>query len=662
MTYTFKLSRRLAIAFPMVLLAALSCGETTEPTTNVTASDIVALVIKPEAATIRVRDSVNLYAYGVTSSGDSVEVTVSWSTTDSTTTTTKGRGKGNGNGQVRGNKAGQTKVIAEDSSGVSDTVIVTVADSSVTQVTVNPASSALMIGGSVQLAATLRDSAGNLRSGSVSWTSSDIAVATVDSGGLATGRAVGAVTITAAGNGEVGTASVTVSQSLPVAVRLVKAAGDGQASAAGTALAESLVVRVLDGSGNGIGGQSVSWTPAPGSGLASPTTVTTDAGGFARTRWSLGSTIGIETMNVGSGSLTAAFTSQAVATSTGTGVAQGVVSGPSGPVGGGVLMLLSGSTVVATVPVSTTGSYQITGVAAGTFALRLEPNHAYSIAAGEPDPKPLTLQSGQTATVDFRVQPAVFYDDFQGYANTSELLGPQGGGSATSGFGFSAVYNTTGAQAPLTLGGSNGNITLTNDGPNGSRVMRYDFPDRTAVGCTSNGYKLQRRVHFDIKPSSSTYYIRWKEKALTGWVNGISGCGTIEYKHHLGWIDQSSGGTQEWGLLLYGNPPGQENMVGQGWMNALDSPTTRWPWTDGAGDWHTWMLVVRNLNTTSVVFELWYDGRLVNTMKPPSGGTLSGTNRLNFVELGANINTGNPPMTKLWREYGVYQTRPALVP
>ena len=41
---------------------------------------------------------------------------------------------------------------------------------------------------------------------------------------------------------------------------------------------------------------------------------------------------------------------------------------------------------------------------------------------GETDPKPVTLAAAQTPTVNFVVQPALFYDDFQGYTTTSDLV------------------------------------------------------------------------------------------------------------------------------------------------------------------------------------------------------------------------------------------------
>ena len=60
------------------------------------------------------------------------------------------------------------------------------------------------------MAATLVNGQGNEVSGDVSWTSSDLTVASVDSGGLVTGLVAGASTITATINTISGDATVTV--------------------------------------------------------------------------------------------------------------------------------------------------------------------------------------------------------------------------------------------------------------------------------------------------------------------------------------------------------------------------------------------------------------------------------------------------------------------
>ena len=80
----------------------------------------------------------------------------------------------------------------------------------VAAITVSPSSASIQVRLTVQMAATLVDGQGNEVSGDVSWTSSDLTVASIDSGGLVTGLVAGAETITATSNTISGGAIVTV--------------------------------------------------------------------------------------------------------------------------------------------------------------------------------------------------------------------------------------------------------------------------------------------------------------------------------------------------------------------------------------------------------------------------------------------------------------------
>src|SRR5205814_4053175 len=78
-------------------------------------------------------------------------------------------------------------------------------------VTVSLAATSVSVGATVQLTATLRDGSGNVLKGrSLTWASSTLGMATVSTGGLVTGVAVGAATITATSEGHTGSCAVTV--------------------------------------------------------------------------------------------------------------------------------------------------------------------------------------------------------------------------------------------------------------------------------------------------------------------------------------------------------------------------------------------------------------------------------------------------------------------
>jgi len=81
----------------------------------------------------------------------------------------------------------------------------------VATVDVSPASGSILVGGTILLTATAKDANGNIiTSATISWASSNTAVATVNGGGLVTGGAAGATTITAKSGGKTGTATITV--------------------------------------------------------------------------------------------------------------------------------------------------------------------------------------------------------------------------------------------------------------------------------------------------------------------------------------------------------------------------------------------------------------------------------------------------------------------
>ena len=125
-----------------------------------------------------------------------------------------------------------------------------------TTVEVAPATAELAaLGQTVQLTATVRDQNGGVMSGaSVTWTSGDAAVATVDAAGLVTAVATGAATINATSGSASGSAEVTVTQApaqvtvMPDSLRL-------------TALAEQrkLTAEAFDANGNAIVDPMLSW-------------------------------------------------------------------------------------------------------------------------------------------------------------------------------------------------------------------------------------------------------------------------------------------------------------------------------------------------------------------------------------------------------------------
>src|SRR3954454_14438705 len=83
----------------------------------------------------------------------------------------------------------------------------------------------------------------------------------------------------------------------PAQVQVVQ--GDQQQAPAGQPVADSLVVRVVDTLGQGVANQTVTWIVSIGGGHVDPETSTTDADGFAWTRWTLGADAGANAVRAG---------------------------------------------------------------------------------------------------------------------------------------------------------------------------------------------------------------------------------------------------------------------------------------------------------------------------------------------------------------------------
>jgi len=90
----------------------------------------------------------------------------------------------------------------------------------------------------------------------------------------------------------------------PQASSIALSAGDNQVAAAGAALPESLAVIVRDNAGAALPGVAVTWSVTAGGGTVSPTTRTSDAGGIAKTRRTLGPNAGTQTARATVASLT----------------------------------------------------------------------------------------------------------------------------------------------------------------------------------------------------------------------------------------------------------------------------------------------------------------------------------------------------------------------
>jgi hypothetical protein len=176
------------------------------------------------------------------------------------------------------------------------------------------------------LVVVVTDALGNPIPGfTVDWTvtgggSVSLASTTTDANGQASvtrtlGNAAGTQTAVATATGLAGSpVTFTHTATAGTATGVTKVSGDGQSGSPSTQLALPVVVQVLDGAGNPIPNRPLTWTIGEGGGSVPSANTTTDAQGNASTTWTLGPSVGRNTLNaVVSGLAPATFTATATA-------------------------------------------------------------------------------------------------------------------------------------------------------------------------------------------------------------------------------------------------------------------------------------------------------------------------------------------------------------
>jgi len=175
------------------------------------------LLLEPAEAVLGIGRTLQLQATFLNAQGDSVPGSVdSWTSSDSAIvsvndggvviaisvgtaeiTATAKKGKGHGRDDPPGQLKKKSRII--------------VPPDTVASVDVIPSSVNLVVGGTLQLEAVVRDAEGNVLEGRfVTWSSSDSQVAAVDDDGVVTASAPGRAVITATSEGKQGTTAVVV--------------------------------------------------------------------------------------------------------------------------------------------------------------------------------------------------------------------------------------------------------------------------------------------------------------------------------------------------------------------------------------------------------------------------------------------------------------------
>jgi uncharacterized protein YjdB/PKD repeat protein len=233
---------------------------------------VASVEVSPTSASVLVGATVQLTATPKDAAGTPLNGrVVTWQTSNATIATV------DANGLVTAKVPGPVTITAT-SEGKNGTSAVTVNAVPVASVDVTPATPSVQQNATVQLTATPKDANGNALTGrTVTWATSDAALATVDANGLVTGKAVGGpVTITATSEGKSGTAAVTVTP-IPVASVVVSPA----TASIPVNTTVQLTATPKDANGNPLTGRTVTWQTSDGAiaTVAATGLVTAHAGG-----------------------------------------------------------------------------------------------------------------------------------------------------------------------------------------------------------------------------------------------------------------------------------------------------------------------------------------------------------------------------------------------
>src|SRR5216117_3724927 len=244
MAFTHKLAARLArlkdsVAIVAALAVATIVVSCEHPVTDL-GSIIAQLVVSPQNVTLQQNQAEDFLAVRFTATGDSADIAVSWSATGGTIDSSSA-GKRH-YGHYTSATCGTFTVTATSHPGNVSTAVsvsVTGCPLPVASVSVTPGTATIGVGQTAQYAAITRDAFGNPLGGrTVTWSSSNPGVATVNGAGQATGVAVSPAS-----------ASVQVGQTVQLAATPRDANGNPLSGRAVSWASSNTAVATVSGSG-----------------------------------------------------------------------------------------------------------------------------------------------------------------------------------------------------------------------------------------------------------------------------------------------------------------------------------------------------------------------------------------------------------------------------
>jgi len=457
----FRTTRVWTLAF--AILAAVSCEIPSRA--DLTGVEPTRIDVSPKNVLLQQYQVIDFTAVGLTSAGDTADVTISWSATSGTITDTS-TSSGRHRGRYRaGSDTGKVKIVAKGrQGGPADTADVTITDAPVTTVGVSPAAASIAVGATVQLSATPQDLNGNPLPGRVvTWASTNPGVATVSSIGLVRGVAAGAATVTVSCEGQTGAAAITVAV-VPVA----SVAVTPPSASVTVGQTVQLTATPKDANGNPLSGRTVTWA-------TSNAAVATVSGTGLVSAVAVGSATLTATSEGRSGTATVTVSAVPVSSVTVTPASASVLAGQTvqlsatpkdangNPLTGRVVTWATSSAAVATV----NGSGLVTGVAAGTATLT-------ATSEGKSGTATVTVTVVPVASVTVSpASPSVLAGQtVQLTASTTDANGnPLTGRVVTWATSNAAVATVNGSGRVTGVAAGSATITATSEGQSGTATV-----------------------------------------------------------------------------------------------------------------------------------------------------------------------------------------------
>ncbi|HEX5437767.1 MAG TPA: Ig-like domain-containing protein [Gemmatimonadaceae bacterium] len=457
-----------AVAPGATVIQAESEGQRGFASISVGAVPVASVTVSPSSKTIVVGDTTRFTATPKDADGNALTGrTISWFSDNTTVATVN-----SSTGLVTA-KATGTATISATVEGKQGSATLTVQNAPVNSVTVSPSADTILIGQTASFTATLKDAKGNTLTGrTITWKSTNTAIATVTSAGVATGKAAGTAGIIATSEGKADTATITVK---PVPVASVSVAPSETTIVVGDTL--KLVATAKDSAGGALTGRTFAWTEDP----TNLTSLTSSGGTATLVAHDTGTVTVTATSEGKSGTATVHVHPAPVATVTVTPSADTLLIGNTAQLTatlkdkrgntltGRTITWSSGNTGVATVDPTTGEVTTVTAVSAGTTTITAMSEGQTGTAAITAQEAPVqSITVTPTDTTILVGQTAQFTDtvkDAEGNVLTDRAVT-----WSSSDAGVATIDDNGKATAALSLGGTT-TISATSGTVTGSATL-----------------------------------------------------------------------------------------------------------------------------------------------------------------------------------------------